>query len=202
VSVLNDEEGGEGWWTRRDASILNLGPDFGNGSARGNDGHSFPRVYGPRRAISRLSKGFNLDLKHQVFGEGWNIYSKTAVSAMSARTSARLKARQTHSRQTGWETLAAPSSEHLKNTKPPPKRQKTTTANTKTKAVTKRGKGKNKKTQETFLIELPLDVLFEIFKSLQPLDLLNLSYTAQELRSILTAEYAASIWKKVLYMSF
>ncbi|KAF8186380.1 hypothetical protein BJ912DRAFT_462918 [Pholiota molesta] len=115
---------------------------------------------------------------------------------MSARTSARLKARQTHSRQTGWETVAVPSSEHLKNTKPPPKRQKTTTANTKTKAVTKRGKGKNKKTQETFLIELPLDVLFEIFKSLQPLDLLNLSYTAKDLRSILTAEYAASIWKK------
>jgi hypothetical protein len=122
---------------------------------------------------------------------------------MSARTSARLKARQTQPpRQTGSETVAAPSSEHLKDTKPPPKRQKTATANTKTKAVTKRGKGKNKKKQETFLTELPLDVFLEIFEYLQPLDLLNLSYTAKELRSILTAEYAASIWKKVLYMPF
>lgn len=121
---------------------------------------------------------------------------------MPARTSARLKAHQTQLRQTEQETASASSSEHFNDAEAARKRQKTTSANTKAKAVMKRGRGKDKKKQETFLTELPLDVLFEIFEYLQPLDLLNLSYTAKELRSILTAEYTSSIWKKVRYMSY
>ncbi|KAF9484130.1 hypothetical protein BDN70DRAFT_917980 [Pholiota conissans] len=43
--------------------------------------------------------------------------------------------------------------------------------------------------------ELPLDVLFEIFKYLHPFTLLNISYTSKAMRFMLTAGYSTLIWK-------
>ncbi|KAJ7126990.1 hypothetical protein C8R44DRAFT_780134 [Mycena epipterygia] len=46
------------------------------------------------------------------------------------------------------------------------------------------------------LKEFPLDVLFEIFGHLNPLDLLHLARTTKEIRGILMARSAAFIWKE------
>ncbi|KAJ7104156.1 hypothetical protein B0H15DRAFT_11779 [Mycena belliarum] len=46
------------------------------------------------------------------------------------------------------------------------------------------------------LKEFPLDVLFEIFGHLNPLDLLNLSRTTKEIRGILMTRSAAFVWKE------
>ncbi|KDR81922.1 hypothetical protein GALMADRAFT_240234 [Galerina marginata CBS 339.88] len=46
------------------------------------------------------------------------------------------------------------------------------------------------------LVEMPLDVLFEIFGRLEPLDLLHLSRTTKELRALLMSRSSMSIWKQ------
>ncbi|TFK48760.1 hypothetical protein OE88DRAFT_502041 [Heliocybe sulcata] len=48
------------------------------------------------------------------------------------------------------------------------------------------------------LIEMPLDVLFEIFGSLLPLDLLRLSWTSKNLRLTLMRRSSRSLWLQVL----
>jgi hypothetical protein len=96
-------------------------------------------------------------------------------------------------------TAPTPSSAQRNDAKRPRKRQKMTAIDTEAKPTAKRAKenSRSKRKQQTILTELPLDVLLEIFKILLPLDLLNLSYTSKELRSILLADYASSLWTKV-----
>ncbi|KAF9484124.1 hypothetical protein BDN70DRAFT_873013 [Pholiota conissans] len=48
---------------------------------------------------------------------------------------------------------------------------------------------------------LPLDTVLEICGYLPPMDLLNMSYASKELRSILTADYTATLWKKAYTMN-
>ncbi|KAF7363715.1 hypothetical protein MSAN_01029300 [Mycena sanguinolenta] len=47
-----------------------------------------------------------------------------------------------------------------------------------------------------FITEVPLDVLFEIFGQLLPIDLLNLSCASKALRDILLRKSAAFVWKQ------
>jgi hypothetical protein len=125
---------------------------------------------------------------------------------MPPRTSARTKkqtpattSQQAQSHTAAQEAASNPSSStQLNDAERPRKRQKTATASAEAKPVAKRAKenGKRKRKQDV-LAELPLDVLLEIFKFVQPMDLLNLSYTSKELRSILLADYASSLLKKV-----
>ncbi|KAK1232186.1 hypothetical protein PQX77_004698 [Marasmius sp. AFHP31] len=46
-----------------------------------------------------------------------------------------------------------------------------------------------------YIKEVPLDVLFEIFSYLEPLDLLRLSRTSKDLRRILISRSSSSVWK-------
>ncbi|KAF8996632.1 hypothetical protein BDQ17DRAFT_1249599 [Cyathus striatus] len=46
------------------------------------------------------------------------------------------------------------------------------------------------------LVEMPFDVLFEIFQLLHPLDLLHLSRTMKALRGIILDRTSASVWKQ------
>ncbi|KAF8968302.1 hypothetical protein BDZ97DRAFT_1696676 [Flammula alnicola] len=46
------------------------------------------------------------------------------------------------------------------------------------------------------LVEMPLDVLFEIFARLKPIDLLNLARTSKDLRAMLMSRSSSSIWKE------
>ncbi|KAF7977023.1 hypothetical protein HWV62_4974 [Athelia sp. TMB] len=45
------------------------------------------------------------------------------------------------------------------------------------------------------LLEMPLDVLYEIFENLAPLDLLHLARTTKALRSVLLNKSATTVWK-------
>jgi len=47
-----------------------------------------------------------------------------------------------------------------------------------------------------FITEMPLDILFEIFGQLLPLDILNLSRASKALRYILLRKSAAFVWKQ------
>ncbi|KIM49548.1 hypothetical protein M413DRAFT_21749 [Hebeloma cylindrosporum] len=46
------------------------------------------------------------------------------------------------------------------------------------------------------LVEMPLDVLFEIFGCLEPIDLLQLSWTSKALRALLMNRTSASLWRQ------
>ncbi|KAJ8520540.1 hypothetical protein ONZ45_g2674 [Pleurotus djamor] len=61
-----------------------------------------------------------------------------------------------------------------------------------TKKVTSRGKGKLR-----YLPHLPLEILFEIFGFLTPLDVLRLARTNKDLRSVLMKRSAITPWKTV-----
>ncbi|KAF9534656.1 hypothetical protein CPB83DRAFT_842691 [Crepidotus variabilis] len=45
------------------------------------------------------------------------------------------------------------------------------------------------------LVEMPMDILFEIFNQLEPVDLLHLSRTTKAFRNILMSKASASVWK-------
>ncbi|KAF6764670.1 hypothetical protein DFP72DRAFT_868880 [Ephemerocybe angulata] len=60
----------------------------------------------------------------------------------------------------------------------------------------KRVRGKRGILQQ--LAEMPLELLFEIFGKLDPIDLLNLSRTTKALRSILMRRSSADIWREAL----
>ncbi|KAF9485605.1 hypothetical protein BDN70DRAFT_870895 [Pholiota conissans] len=60
--------------------------------------------------------------------------------------------------------------------------------------LAKRAKGKPKGYLKK-LVEMPLDILFEIFGHLNPLDLLQLTRTTRALRDILTGRSSISIWR-------
>ncbi|EPQ54810.1 hypothetical protein GLOTRDRAFT_139298 [Gloeophyllum trabeum ATCC 11539] len=63
----------------------------------------------------------------------------------------------------------------------------------------KAGKGKRKSTGKLrVLLEMPLDVLYEIFGSLHPLDLLRLSWTSREFRRVLMNRSARTVWIRSL----
>ncbi|KAF9019844.1 hypothetical protein BDZ89DRAFT_898247, partial [Hymenopellis radicata] len=46
--------------------------------------------------------------------------------------------------------------------------------------------------------EAPLDVLFEVFSNLEPLDLLRMSRTTKTLRSLLMDKSYISVWQSAL----
>ncbi|KAJ7459072.1 hypothetical protein B0H11DRAFT_1737444 [Mycena galericulata] len=48
------------------------------------------------------------------------------------------------------------------------------------------------------LLEISLDIVFEIFGNLQPLDVLRLSRTSKEFRALLMHRSSISIWKSSL----
>ncbi|KIM88893.1 hypothetical protein PILCRDRAFT_813893 [Piloderma croceum F 1598] len=59
----------------------------------------------------------------------------------------------------------------------------------------KRAKGKGKAGKLEGLMLLPMDVLFEIFGHLRPLDILHLARTTKQFRSVLMHKSAISVWK-------
>jgi len=65
---------------------------------------------------------------------------------------------------------------------------------------------KGKKGMLKTMTEMPLDILFEIFSHLQPIDLLHLSWTTKDIRAIVVDNNASFLWKKVcsdlLFCSF
>ncbi|KAG6813335.1 hypothetical protein H0H92_011883 [Tricholoma furcatifolium] len=54
-------------------------------------------------------------------------------------------------------------------------------------------RGKRGKLEQ--MAELPLDVLFEIFGQLEPIDILNLSRTSKSLRNILMSRSSIGVWR-------
>ncbi|KAJ8520526.1 hypothetical protein ONZ45_g2686 [Pleurotus djamor] len=74
----------------------------------------------------------------------------------------------------------------------PAKRRKVAPADGETKRVVPRGKGKLRN-----LPQMPLDILFEIFGFLTPLDVLRLARTTKDFRSVLMKRSAISLWKTV-----
>lgn len=80
-----------------------------------------------------------------------------------------------------------------------PKRAKVThpdgTANV-TRLASSRAKGKQKRCL-SLLLEMPLDVLYEIFSHLQPRDIINLTRTSKIFRETLLSRSAITIWKAV-----
>ncbi|KAJ8457124.1 hypothetical protein ONZ45_g18442 [Pleurotus djamor] len=74
----------------------------------------------------------------------------------------------------------------------PAKRRKVVPGDGETKRVVPRGKGKLRN-----LPQMPLDILFEIFGFLTPLDVLRLARTTKDFRSVLMKRSAISLWKTV-----
>ncbi|KAJ8520509.1 hypothetical protein ONZ45_g2690 [Pleurotus djamor] len=74
----------------------------------------------------------------------------------------------------------------------PVKRRKVARVDGETKRVVPRGKGKLRN-----LPQMPLDILFEIFGFLTPLDVLRLARTTKDFRSVLMKRSAISLWKTV-----
>jgi len=57
---------------------------------------------------------------------------------------------------------------------------------------------KGKRGHLKMITEMPMDILFEIFCQLEPIDLLHLSRASKSLRGILVAENIIYIWKMVI----
>ncbi|TFK38759.1 hypothetical protein BDQ12DRAFT_651090 [Crucibulum laeve] len=62
--------------------------------------------------------------------------------------------------------------------------------------VTKKVRGKRGILKQ--VTEVPLDILFEIFSQLDPIDLLHLARTTKSLRAVMMHPSSASIWRKAL----
>ncbi|KDQ62076.1 hypothetical protein JAAARDRAFT_170240 [Jaapia argillacea MUCL 33604] len=65
-------------------------------------------------------------------------------------------------------------------------------------AAVAKGMSRKRQGRLQLLPEMPLDILFEIFGQLMPMDLLRLSWTSKTLRSTLMSRSARSVWKQVL----
>ncbi|OCH87407.1 hypothetical protein OBBRIDRAFT_781679 [Obba rivulosa] len=91
----------------------------------------------------------------------------------------------------GPQALTAPSAE------PSPKRRKVNTARSPPKKNVLKEKGKRTcRRTLSMLPDMPLDILFEIFGHLHPLDILHLARTTKALRNVLMQRSAVSIWKQ------
>ncbi|KAF5315633.1 hypothetical protein D9611_004972 [Ephemerocybe angulata] len=78
--------------------------------------------------------------------------------------------------------------------KPPKKRQKVESASTDV-TFKKPGKARNKKGCLKIVVDLPVDMLLEVFSYLDPVDLYNLARTDRSLRALLLSRSAAqAIW--------
>ncbi|KAF8996655.1 hypothetical protein BDQ17DRAFT_1429610 [Cyathus striatus] len=93
------------------------------------------------------------------------------------------------------------SDEDSYDTKPRRKKQKSKAAAKSTGSMQKKGtlsgkKARGKRGVLKQLPEMPLDVLFEIFGQLHPLDLVHLTRTTKTLRSILLEESARGVWRQ------
>lgn len=62
-------------------------------------------------------------------------------------------------------------------------------------------KGRKKGKLAFIMTEMPMDISFEIFAQLEPVDLLHLSRASKGLRSILITSNANILWKLVYYAS-
>ena len=56
-------------------------------------------------------------------------------------------------------------------------------------------KGKKGKLKD--MTKMPIDILFEVFSQLEPVDLLHLSRATKELRAMLITSNATFLWKRV-----
>ncbi|KAJ8520519.1 hypothetical protein ONZ45_g2661 [Pleurotus djamor] len=74
--------------------------------------------------------------------------------------------------------------------KPSKRRRTSNKGDNETGKATQRRKGKLRN-----LVQMPLDILFEIFGCLAPLDVLRLARTSKDLRSVLMKRSAMSLWK-------
>ncbi|KAF8164095.1 hypothetical protein BJ912DRAFT_273453 [Pholiota molesta] len=100
----------------------------------------------------------------------------------------------------------------MKLRSPQPKRTQSEASNANVVKTSKRAQAKKRKTQEEEdhtesmkplkrgggllkdIMEMPMDVLFEIFGQLEPLDLLNIGRTTKALRAILMSRSSTSVW--------
>jgi hypothetical protein len=119
---------------------------------------------------------------------------------MPPRTAARFKKKIT-TPPTDKTTSQAEAS-----TSRPQKKQKsdaTTTPNTCSAQPAKYAgvKGRKKGKLAFIMTEMPMEISFEIFAQLEPVDLLHLSRASKGLRSILIASNANILWKLVYYAS-
>ncbi|KDQ60885.1 hypothetical protein JAAARDRAFT_77035 [Jaapia argillacea MUCL 33604] len=82
---------------------------------------------------------------------------------------------------------------------PPKKRRKPSTKTPKSKLKSETvNSSRSRKGKLRHLPEMPLDILFEVFGHLRPIDLLNLSRTTKALRNILMRRSAITLWKSSL----
>ncbi|KAF9053059.1 hypothetical protein BJ165DRAFT_1445191 [Panaeolus papilionaceus] len=106
------------------------------------------------------------------------------------------------------ETSEASSSTKGNSRKPPAKKRKTaakgppttaltTLSKTDTPATEPQFKGKRRNAKLAHITEMPLDILFEIFGFLHPLDLLYLARANKVLRGVVMSRQALGVWKKL-----
>ncbi|KAI0362438.1 hypothetical protein OH77DRAFT_1416699 [Trametes cingulata] len=126
----------------------------------------------------------------------------SAENVTPARRSSRLKGKARPSYADLGDELeepaAGPSTAAQKDYKPPAKRPRKSVskanadqAGTPAKAVGPRGRRRTL----SKLVDMPLDILFEVFGHLHPYDLLQLSRTTKALRNILMHRSAITIWR-------
>ena len=117
--------------------------------------------------------------------------------ATMPRTSARLKEKienrppAHHPCNTTTQTVAKAS------TSRPQKKQKRKAAVHGTVSDSTQPKIKGKKGKLRNMTKMPIDILFEVFGQLEPVDLLHLSRATKELRAILITSNATFLWKRV-----
>ncbi|EMD38467.1 hypothetical protein CERSUDRAFT_82729 [Gelatoporia subvermispora B] len=83
------------------------------------------------------------------------------------------------------------------NVQPSPKRRRVGVAKNASKSNASKEKGRRAcRRTLSMLPDMPLDILFEIFGHLHPLDVLHLARTSKALRNVLMRRSAISIWKE------
>ncbi|KII92062.1 hypothetical protein PLICRDRAFT_459387 [Plicaturopsis crispa FD-325 SS-3] len=124
------------------------------------------------------------------------------ITRMDTRRSSRIKAKgTTTASKTQMDNSQAATNEHTdahhdsgQAERRPKKRRNTTSLSTtsaKKRKLLRLAKLKN-------LPEMPIDILYEIFRLLQPIDILNLARSTKPLRAILMSRSSRTVWKSAL----
>ena len=111
------------------------------------------------------------------------------------RTSARLREKIENGPPAHYPCNTTTQTVAKDSTSRPQKKQKSKAAisdSTQTDAKNKSRKGKLKN-----MTKMPIDILFEVFGQLEPVDLLHLSRATKELRAMLITSNATFLWKRV-----
>ncbi|KAI0372952.1 hypothetical protein BV20DRAFT_963395 [Pilatotrama ljubarskyi] len=127
----------------------------------------------------------------------------SAQTATPVRRSSRLQAKATPSYTDlgDEEPSAGPSTAARKDHKPPAKRPRKSSSKVKAPSTDQTGtpaktldpRGRRRLLSK--LVDMPLDILFEVFGHLNPYDLVQLSRTTKALRNILMRRSAITIWR-------